>query len=142
MTPAWKRWLGAMLFLLGGGAFAAWGIHDLAAWLDALGRKAALIETESALLGLAPLGIAIAAVGGFLPITEIRLGRHRWIVTLLVGATLVLMIAGLVLGILGGLAIDAVMRSRDYHVCQVRHGTRMSFTTWAAPGTPCPPEDE
>ena len=45
--PAWKRWLGAVLFTVGGGLCAAWGIHDIAAWIGSLYRGDRMIETES-----------------------------------------------------------------------------------------------
>lgn len=137
---AWKRWLGATLFVAGGGGFASWGVHDLVTWLRMLADGAETVETASALLGLAPLGFGIAVIGPLLLLTRDD-GWQATVAKVTLIAALVLSAAGILLATIGSFGVTAVMRHRGYSVCDVWQGTRMSVTTWAARGRPCPPEE-
>ena len=138
VLPWWKRLLAALAFTGGGGAFAAWGVHDLAAWIGALRHGAAIIETESALLGLMPMGASIAAIGFCFLFPAAWTERHERSLTIAIGAVFIVMIAGLLLTFFGGLAVTGTMRVRGYRDCETHYGNRMSFTKWAAAGVPCP----
>ena len=140
-TPAWKRWLTAILFLAGGGGFGAWGVYELVTWIGALRSDAAVIETASALFGMAPLGIGIGAIGPLMLLPAPVPGWHQKAAEVAAVTILGVSLMGALLATLGSLGVSAFMRHHGYHVCDVWQGTRMSVTTWAAHGRPCPLPD-
>lgn len=130
-----------ILFLAGGGGFGAWGVHDLVIWIRALRADAATIETASALLAIVPLGAGIAAIGLLVMLPAPVPGWHQKAAEVAAVTILCVSLVGVLLATLGSLGVSAVMRHHGYHVCDVWHGTRMSVTTWAAHGRPCPPPE-
>lgn len=135
--PAWKRWLGAVLFTVGGGLCAAWGIHDIAAWIGSLYRGDRMIETESMILGLPFLGGGLCAIGPtFLIPRSVALSDR--LSARLAGVMLGLIIAGIVLTPLGALAINVTMASKGYHTCAVYGRGRFTAVTWAGTEEACP----
>ena len=138
-APAWQRWLGAILSMAGGITSAAWGVHDLAAWVTSLRHGDGVVETESIILGLPLLGASIAALGPTLLVTSSMVQRHDKLLTRATLAVLAAMLVGIVLTLLGALAINATMALEGYRPCTVQGHNRVTVTTWAAAGTTCPP---
>ena len=136
-VPAWQRWLAAVLLIGGGGLAAAWGIHDTLAWLAALHRGDAVIETESMILGLPFLGGGLCAIGPTFLIPKAVVPSDRLTARLVVpmlGAIAV----GILLIPLGALVIDATMASEGYRSCSVYGRGRYTAVTWAGVETTCP----
>jgi len=140
-VSAWKRWLAAILFLAGGGGFGARGTYEVVTWIRALRADAATIETASALLGSAPLGIAIAAIGPLILLPAPDPGWRKTAADVTATTILGVLAMSVLLATLGSFGVTGVMRHHDYHVCDVWQGTRMSVTTWAARNRPCPTPD-
>ena len=135
--PVWKRWLAAILFTVGGGLFAAWGIHDTAAWIGALHRGDPVIETESMILGLPFLGGGLCAIGPtFLIPRSVTLSSR--LTARLAGVMLGSIMAGIVLTPLGALVINATMASEGYRTCAVYGRGRFTAVTWARAEGDCP----
>ncbi len=116
-------------------------MHDLVIWIRALRSDAAVIETASALLGIAPLGVGIAAIGPLMLLLAPGPGWRKTAAEVAALTILGLSIVGVLLATLGSLVVTATMRHRGYHVCDVWRGTRMSVTTRAAKDRPCPTPD-
>lgn len=139
LLSPWKRSAAAAAFGIGGGGCAYWGIHDLVLLGRALGRAAAVVETQSAMPGLPLMGIGLVAIGALFLVPAASTVRFRRVQERLAIAVLVSLVVGALLGLVGGPIVRAVMEAHDYRSCEVRHGRRMTFVTWAAQGADCPP---
>lgn len=133
-----KRIVAAAAFGIGGGGCAYWGIHDIAVLADALASGTPIIETQSATPGLPLMGIALLAIGGFFLIPAASTARFRLVQERAAIVILFSLVFGAVLSLAGSLIMNAMMEGYDYRSCEVRHGRRMTFVTWAAEGTECP----
>ena len=137
--PVWQRIAAAVLFLGLGGAMAALGIWELAGWISALVDGAASMTTDSFILGLPLLGLAMVALGpDFIAPRALALWsdeRKAWFGKTILGTMLV----GLVLAFTGQIAIALVMEADGYRACHVGGRGRYVDVTWARKDTVCPP---
>ena len=138
--PIWKRGLAAILFVVGGGGAAAWGVHDVVSWIGALQRGDAVIETENVILGFPLLGAGLCAIGPeFITprwvSTWSDTGKTRFAAVVL-GAIL----AGILLVLLGQLVINVTMELEGYHACKVGGRGRVTDVFWNRADVACPPK--
>lgn len=139
--PVWKRALGTLLFVGGGGAATAWGLYGLVAWIGALDRRDGVLETENFILGIPLIGAGLCAIG-----TEFI--TPRWVATWFdTGRTRFAAVAlgsigaGLLLVFLGQLVINVAMELEGYHVCSVGGRGRVTDVIWARADVACPRKD-
>ena len=139
--PLWKRALCFLLFIVGGGGSAAWGVYDVVSWIGALHRGNGVIETENFILGLPLLGARLCAIGPeFIAprwvATWSDKGRTRFAAVVLgsIGA-------GIVFVLLGQLVINVTMELEGYHACDVGGRGRVTDVTWARADVACRGKD-
>ncbi len=141
MLSPLQRIAGAAAFGAGGIGCAWWGFHDIAVVTRALSAKAPQIETQSAMPGLPLMGLAFVAIGMLFLLPAALNTKFRLIQERLAIGILISLVVGAVLSLAGSAIMNAVMDTYDYHRCAVKHGRRMTFATWAAPGVRCVPEE-
>jgi hypothetical protein len=141
LLSPWKRIAAAAAFGVGGGGCAYWGIHDISVFVNALASGAPIIETQSAMPGLPLIGFGLFAIGASLLLPAASTTRFRLVQERAAVAILLSLLVGAVLSLAGSLIINAMMDGFDYRSCEVRHGRRMTFVTWAARDAECPKVD-
>ena len=134
---AWKRLLCAALFLLGGGGAAAWGVHDVVAWISALHHGEGLIETDSFILGLPLLGAGLCAISPEFLVPRVLATWSDHLKTRVAGAVLGSILVGSLLVFLGQLVINVTMELEGYHACDVGGRGRATVVTWARADVAC-----
>ncbi|RYF10857.1 MAG: hypothetical protein EOO40_04375 [Deltaproteobacteria bacterium] len=135
--PMWKRALCFLLFVVGGGGAAAWGVNDLLAWIVALHRSNGMIETENFILGFPLLGAGLCAIG-------LEFITPRWLATWseagktrFAAVVLGSVGAGILFVSLGQLVITMTMELKGYHACEVEARGRIMEVTWAGAAVAC-----
>jgi hypothetical protein len=91
--------------------------------------------------GLPLMGIALFAIGGFFLVPAAATTRFQLVQERAAVVILVSLVLGAVLSLAGSLIMNAMMDGYDYRSCEVRHGRRMTFVTWAAQDAECPQVD-
>ncbi len=140
--PAWQRWLLAALLLGLGGFGLIGGVFDLCDWVSGLRGGAALLHTESLMLVLPLLGCSLIIIGAAVSLPPVALRAlprtmERVAIVGLAGCAITILLL-----IPAPLIADGVTRANGYRRCSLDHGIRVTFTTWARAGAPCPEESE
>jgi hypothetical protein len=141
LLSPWKRIAAAAAFAIGGGGCAYWGIHDLGVLVRSLSNGAPIVETQSAMPGLPLMGLALFAIGALFLVPAASTDKFRLIQERAAVVILVALVLGTVVSLVGSPIMSALMDGYAYRSCEVRHGRRITFVTWAAPGVDCPQRD-
>lgn len=128
----------ALLFLVPGLAAVGYGVHALVTLWAALRDGVPVIDTNSGIFAAPVLGLFLIVVAATLLLPSVNRRRaERW-ETALFGGVLGLAGTGLLLAITGSFILAPIMHHHDYHRCETRIGTKVTFYVYTRADRPCP----